>query len=100
MLEVPNSASGVGERQRRKVAEAIGLLRDEGGRVFVDPARHIPSFPLVPADDTRRGQRENPARDLLGVHGVDRALGRPWRSNGASGISAQLLCPDWRYDRL
>src|ERR1700730_5383018 len=100
MLEFPKSAVDVGQRQRREVAEAIGLLRDEVGRVFVDAARHLPSLVLVPADDARRGQRENPGRDLLGVHGVNRALGRPWRNNGARGISAQLLCPKGRYDVL
>src|ERR1700736_3287258 len=100
MLEFPKSAVDVGYRQRREVAEAIGLLRDEVGRVFVDAARHLPSLVLVPADDARRGQRENPGRDLLGVHGVNRALGRPWRNNGARGISAQLLCPEGRYDML
>src|ERR1700732_5161321 len=100
MLEFPKSAVDVGERQRREGAEAIGLLRDEVGRVFVDAARHLPSLVLVPADDARRGQRENPGGDLLRVHGVDRALGRPWRNNGARGISAQLLCPEGRYDML
>jgi hypothetical protein len=103
VLKFPKSAIDVRDRQRREVAEAIGPLRDEIGCVFVDAARHLPSLALFPADDARRSQREDPGRDLLGVHKVDRALGRPLRSNGArriAAVSGQRLRIEGRHDML
>src|ERR1700737_2116958 len=103
MLEFPKSAVDVGDGQRREATEAMGPLRDEIGCVFVDAARDLTSLALVPADDARRGQREDPGRDLLGVHEVDRALGRPLRNNHARGIAAmsgQRLRPEGRYGML
>ena len=88
VLEFPEGALGIGQRQRREVAETIGPLRDEIRRVFVHATRHPPSLALVPADDARRGQREDPGRDLLRVHEIDRAVGRPLRNHGARGIAA------------
>src|SRR5205823_4271710 len=103
VLEFPEGALGIGQRQRREVAETIGPLRDEIRRVFVHATRHPPSLALVPADDARRGQREDPGRDLLRVHEIDRAVGRPLRNHGARGIAAmrgQGARPEGRYDML
>ena len=75
ILDFRKSAIDVGERHRCEVAETIGPLGDEVRRVFVDAARHLSSLGLVPADDARRGQREDSGRNLLGIHQVDRAIG-------------------------
>jgi hypothetical protein len=87
ILKFRKSAIDVGERHRCQVAETIGPPGHEIPRVFVDPAGHLSSLALDPTDDTWRGQREDSGRDLLGVHQIDRALGRPLRKNGAREIA-------------
>src|SRR5712675_2402909 len=85
------------------MAEAIGLLRDESRRVLVDAERHLTPVALVPVGDARRRQREDPGRDLLGIHEGDSAFRRPWRDWRARGIAAvigQLLRPERRNDML
>src|SRR6266852_5538474 len=86
-----------------KSAVDVGPLRDEIRRVFVHATRHLPSLGLVPADDARRAQREDPGRDFLRVHVVDRALGRPLRSSAARGIAAmsgERLCIEGWHEML
>jgi hypothetical protein len=75
----------VGERQRREAAEPVGSLGDQIGGAFVDAAGHLPPFIAGPAHDAGRADRQDPGRDLLGVHEVDGALGRPVGSYAADG---------------
>jgi hypothetical protein len=75
MFQFVKRAVDIRERQCREVTEAIRPFRNETRRLFVDAPRHLPSPAVIPADDARRGQREYPGCDLLGVHEVNRAVG-------------------------
>src|ERR1700733_12574317 len=75
ILEFGKSAIDVGKRQSSEVAKAVRSLGDKIRRVFVDTARHLTSFPLVPTDYARRGQREHSGCNILGVHQIDSSLG-------------------------
>jgi hypothetical protein len=91
------------ERKRREVAEPGRSFRAEIGRVFVDATRNLPTLSGVPADYARRGQRKDAGCDLLGIHDVDRALGRPLRDHGARRIATmrgQRFDPEWRHNML
>src|SRR5205807_5612552 len=70
MLKFLKSAVHVGDGRGREVAEAIGPLRDEIGRVFVHPRRDVPSLAPVPADDARQGQREREDNQSYTVRGT------------------------------
>ena len=103
VLDFGQGAVDVGERQRREAAEPVGPPGDQIGGVFVDAARHLPPLIVGPAHDTGRADREDPGRDLLGVHEVDGALGRPVRSYAARRVAAmagQRLRVEGRHDML
>jgi hypothetical protein len=72
--EFLNGAADVRKGQRREAAEPVGPVGDQVCGVFVDATCHLPPFGLGPAHDAGRADRQDPGRDLLGVHEVERAL--------------------------